>query len=52
MSKVKINNIKIKNPKAMFVDEIEMEIYFDVLGDLQDGLIIRFEFYGGLCWVC
>ena len=41
MAKVKISNIEIKNPKDLFLSNIELNIYLNVFEILEEGKVIR-----------
>lgn len=51
MSKVRIENIVIENPKDMFLSNINVEIIFEILETITEGSIKRVEIHGHLCWL-
>lgn len=44
MSLVKINSVKIANNPAKYTDDIELEVSFDVVEDLEEGMIVSLSF--------
>lgn len=44
MSLVKINKVNILNNPAKFTDDLELEVTFDVVENLEDGNVIFFFF--------
>ncbi len=45
MSLVKINSVKIANNPAKYTDDIELEVSFDVVEDLEEGMIVSLSFH-------
>lgn len=52
MTKVSIENIIIQNPKDFFVNDIKVQIIFNVLEDIDEGKLIRIAIYDCLCRLC